>query len=317
MNMKPWLVLSLTLLLYPLPAGAQGGDTAGTAGQLTDSIVTAVDTAAPSAATAADSGQPGSSEAPPRPGITTKDIVVVKENLDTVFIFDKSVFRHVARDWRNNIDIFRQRGYGIAGSTTHGANAIFMRPVEELTDNDPYLSNKKFNFSKFGFEPFLMSGGSGVVGLGEGFRLGGGGVSGERKFSSNRFNGDSILILNTKVSYGGFLVEKCFINGRWNFSAGGMIGAGSLKVAISEQTNTWFDVDEVDDIDEDWNSEKAAFLLLEPHFSFSYTFLYFFHVGASLTVPAFMSLEKFNAYTDDFLTVNPGLHVKLIFGNLG
>jgi len=30
-----------------------------------------------------------------------------------------------------------------------------------------------------------------------------------------------------------------------------------------------------------------------------------------------MSLEKFNAYTDDYFTVNPGVHIRLIFGNLG
>ena len=248
----------------------------------------------------------------------TDDIVVLKENLDTVFIFDKSVFRHVARDWRNNIDIFRQRGYGVSGSSYYGANAIFIRPVEELAENLPSLSDKRFHFANVGFEPFLMSGGAGYIGLGEGFRLGGGGVSGERKFTSAPYNGDSILVLNTKVSYGGFLIEKCMLSGKWNFAAGGLIGGGNIKVAITEQANTFFygENDDIINVDYQYNHHAVCFML-EPHFGVTYSFFYFFHLGARLSVPTFMSLDKFGIYTNDFFSVNPGIHVNLTFGNLG
>jgi hypothetical protein len=246
--------------------------------------------------------------------------VLAMEDLDTVFIFDKSVFRFVARDWRNNIGIFRQRGYGLSGSSMYGANAIFTGPIKDLAEHDPRLAGKQFNFSRFACEPFLVSGGMGYVGLGDGFRLGGGGMNGQRKFTSNRFNGDSILVLNTQVSYGGFLIEKCMIKGKWNLSAGGEIGGGGFNVALSEQAGTFFHTSESSTIDfdvKDRNTTTSLFFMLQPHAALTYTFFYFFHVGASVSLPAFMSIEKFNAYTDDYFTVNPGLQIKLIFGNLG
>lgn len=247
-----------------------------------------------------------------------KDVIVVKENLDTVFIFDKSVFRHVARDWSNNIDIFRQRGYGLSGSSYYGANAVYIRPVEELAKNHPALSGKKFHFGRFGFEPFLMAGGGGYVGLGDGFRLGGAGVSGERKFSSERFGGDSILVLNTKVSFGGFLIEKCMVRDKWNFSAGGLLGAGSIKVAITEQDNTSFfgEYDDPDDNDRRYNHHATCFMI-ESHGGVTYSFFYFFHFGVRISLPTFMSMDKFGIYTNDFFSINPGLHINLTFGNLG
>ncbi len=251
-------------------------------------------------------------------GKKNKNIVVLKESLDTVFIFDKSVFRHVAQDWRNNIDIFRQRGYGASGSSYYGANAIFIRPVEELAENLPSLADKKFYFNKFGFEPFLMSGGGGFVGLGDGFRLGGVGMSGERKFLSAPYNGDSVLVLNTKVSYGGFLIEKCILRNNWNLSVGGLLGGASMKVAITEEENTFFfgEDDPVVNGDYDYNHRAACFMV-EPHCGLTYTFFYFFHLGARVSLPMFMSLDKFGVYTNDFFTVNPGFQISLTFGNLG
>jgi hypothetical protein len=251
-------------------------------------------------------------------GKRNSDIVVLKENLDTVFIFDKSVFRHVARDWRNNIDIFRQRGYGASGSVYYGANAILIKPVRELAENLPALADRQFSFGKFGFEPFLMSGGAGYVGLGDGFRLGGAGMRGERRFSSAPFNGDSVLVLNTNVSYGGFLIEKCVLRGKWNLSAGGLIGGGSIKVAITEKTSTFFYGEDDDFTDTDYQyNHQAAFFMVEPHCGFTYTFFYFFHFGARLSCPTFMSLDKFGIYTNDFFSVNPGIRINLTFGNIG
>lgn len=248
-----------------------------------------------------------------------EDLVVVKENLDTVFIFDKSVFRHVARDWRNNIDIFRRRGYGLSGSSHFGANAILIRPVKDYIKSFPELANKGFDFRGLGFEPFLMTGGSIYVGLGEGFRLGGSGMVGTHNNTSRRYNGDSVLVLNTSLVYGGFLIEKCILSGNWNFSAGGTLGGGSFRVSVAEQKNDYFfrDDDWEEIIGEDDDGRKSVFFLMEPHCSVSYTFFHFFHAGLSVTAPAFMSLEKFNAYTDDYFTVNPGVKIMLIFGNLG
>ena len=239
------------------------------------------------------------------------DIVVVKETLDTVFIFDKSVFKHVARDWRKNIDIFRQRGYGFSGGMHMGMNAVWIRPVRKLVEDYPKFNTNKFHFNRFGIEPLLMSGGTGYLGLGGGFRLGGGGISGETQFECTT---SDTVSLSMKIGYGGFIVEKAFLHERWNLSLGGLLGAGSINVSLNE--SDFFDFNALVD-DDALDNERAVFFVLEPHIGLTYTILYFFHLGANIALPTFMSLEKFNSYTADFINVNPGFHLKFIFGNLG
>jgi hypothetical protein len=253
------------------------------------------------------------------------DILIVRETADTVFIFNKKTFKNFARDWRNNIDTFRKQSIGLSGTSGYGMNAIAMQPIEDFLDNHPGFSGKRFRgISRFGFEPYVMSGGSGVIGLGEGFRLGGGGMSGERRFFSDPFH-DSILVLNTRVSYGGFLVEKATVKGKWNFTYGGTIGGGTLKLVVSEKNDLdWFSTStdmsngiyQEDDIFKN-SGYEAAYFLLEPHWGCSYTLFTFFHIGTGISLPTFMSLDATFPYTDDFITVNPAIQLKLIFGNLG
>lgn len=253
------------------------------------------------------------------------DILIVRETADTVFIFNKRTFKNFARDWRNNIDTFRKQSIGLSGTSGYGMNAIAMQPIEDFLDNHPGFAGKRFrDISRFGFEPFVMSGGSGVIGLGEGFRLGGSGMSGERRFFSDPFH-DSILVLNSRVSYGGFLVEKATVKEKWNFTYGGTIGGGTIKLVISEKNDLdWFNTSndtnngiyQEDDIFIN-SGYKASFFLLEPHWGCSYTLFPFFHVGTGISLPIFMSFDDTFPYTDDFITVNPALQLKLIFGNLG
>lgn len=236
--------------------------------------------------------------------------------LDTVFIFDKVVFQHVARDWQKNIDIFRKRGIGASGSSFFGVYAFLDSPIRDLVAHEPFFAGKEFVFSRYNAEPFLMTGGSGYIGLGEGFRIGGRGMSGQRKFLSSRFNGDSVLVLTIQVTCGGFMVENVRVNGPWNYVVGSTLGAGSMAASVAYHTNSFFQTIENQTI-LSTVAKRAHYLLLEPHGGFSYTFFPFFHVGAEVTVPTLMTLEKFSAYTTDFFTVNAGVSVKFIFGNLG
>jgi hypothetical protein len=321
MNKRVWLVLLIVAaLLQPVHARDEDvGDRIS--GPAADSIYQSTDTAYESdqqvsETVTSDTAENVSSPAPieSEPASVSNndtDIVVVKETLDTVFIFDKSVFRHVAQDWRKNIDIFRQRGYGLSGGMYYGANAIMVRPVRNLVENYPKFNSEKFRFSKYGVAPMLVSGGTGYIGLGDGFRLGGGGMSGEAQFDCKT---SDTITLSTKISYGGFLVEKAILFNRWNLSIGGMLGGGNVDVSLTE--SDFFEWNDLNDEDEG-SGEKAVFFLFEPHIGLTYTILYFFHIGANITLPTFMSLDKFNPYTDDFITVNPGLHIKLLFGNLG
>ncbi|MBN1758008.1 MAG: hypothetical protein JW863_06815 [Chitinispirillaceae bacterium] len=318
MKYYTWLSWILTAAVLSSAEPVEPSDTAAapveSAATEEDTITLKPDTSASDAAT----GSTPAVTVSEKDTVGKNDIVVLKENLDTVFIFDKSVFRHVAKDWRNNIDIFRQRGYGASGSSYYGASAVSIRPVEELAEHLPSLANKKFHFSRFGFEPFLMSGGAGFVGLGDGFRLGGVGMSGERRFSSVPFSGDSVLVLRTRVSYGGFLIEKCMLRDKWNLSMGGLLGGSSIKVAISEQTATafWNEDDDPFSGEEQYNHQAVCFMV-EPHCGLTYTIFHFFHLGARVSLPMFMSLDKFGVYTNDFFSVNPGFQISLTFGNLG
>jgi hypothetical protein len=254
-----------------------------------------------------------------------KNLIVVRETEDTVFVFDKSSIRDAVKNWRRNFDVLRQRSIGLSGSSTYGVYAFSLAPVEELIETDYYLSSKHFDINHSGYEPFPLSGGMGCIGLGQGFRLGGGGMTGERNFASDKFSGDSIIVLGVQISYGGFMVEKAIVSDRWNFTAGGTIGGGAIKVVASEKnSSSWFtSVEEnggysdFDETFENGNSIQAGFLFFEPHCGFSYTFFHFFHIGVNASLPTFLSVEKFNIHTNDFLSINPGLYLKLIFGNLG
>lgn len=254
-----------------------------------------------------------------------KDVLVVRETSDTVFILNKKNFHAFTRDWKNNFDRLRIKSIGLSGTSGYGISAVATQPIEDFIENHPGFRGKRFrDISRYGFEPYIMSGGSGVIGLGEGFRLGGGGMSGERRFFSDPFN-DSILVLNTRVSYGGFLIEKATVKDRWNFTYGGTIGGGAIKVVLSEKNNSdLFSVDDdnstgfydEEDIFKD-NGYRAGFFMLQPHCGFSYTFFTFFHIGGAASLPIFMSMEDGFPYTDDFVTANPVLQLKFIFGNLG
>lgn len=236
--------------------------------------------------------------------------------MDTVFIFDKAVFQHVARDWQKNIGISRKRGIGASGSSFFGVYAILNSPIRDLVAHEPFFAGKEFVFSQYHAEPFLMTGGSGYIGLGEGFRIGGRGMSGQRKFLSSRFDGDSVLVLTIQVTCGGFMVENVRVNGPWNYAVGGTLGAGSMAASVAYHTNSFFQTLE-NQTSLSSVAKRAHYLLLEPHGGFSYTLFPFFHVGAEVTVPTLMTLEKFSAYTADFFTVNAGVSVKFVFGNLG
>lgn len=249
--------------------------------------------------------------------------IVVRESDDTVFVLNHMTIRYLLRNWQKNLDILRHRSIGISGSSTYGTYAISIAPVKDLIDNDPFLSKKQFRFNRYGSEPFFTTGGGGVLGLGSGFRIGGSGMTGQRSFSSKPFNADSVLLLNVTINSGGFLVEKATVYDRWNITAGGIFGGGSMIVSLSEKkSSSWFtDLDDDNAFDElfqnDGNSVEAEFFQVEPYCGVSYTLFPFFHLGIHVSAPAFFSVDKFTVYTSDFFTINPGFSLKLIFGNLG
>jgi hypothetical protein len=41
------------------------------------------------------------------------------------------------------------------------------------------------------------------------------------------------------------------------------------------------------------------------------------HIGANVSLPMFFSADGFDAPTGSFMSANPALQIRLIFGNLG
>jgi len=251
----------------------------------------------------------------------TSDIFVVRETRDTVYVAKSSDLPRAFRHSHEKVGVLREKGFGIGGGPTPGVHAIDMGPVRELAERSEPLHGKHFHFGPLDYEPFRMRGGLGYVGFGNGLRIGGGGNGGRSELVSDLFSGDSALVLETKVSFGGFLVEKAFLSNRFNFNLGGYIGGGSFEVRVKAMdmgSATWFDFN---GDGEESDKIEAEFMLLEAHGGFTYTIVPIFHIGVDLSIPTFLSPNGFSSpgvsYSSQFFTVNPGFKARVIFGNLG
>jgi hypothetical protein len=244
-------------------------------------------------------------------------VTIVRQDGEKVDTVVKGDTERVHIGFRERIAEWRQKGHGIGGGLTPGVFAVGAKPIKELIARVAPLRGRTFNLHTYNYEPFYMSGGEGYAGLGNGIRLGGGGMSGERHFVSEAYGTDSAVALDIKVSWGGFLIEKALISGPWNSAVGAFLGSGSIDATariIDRNDYSAFDGDTASGARQ---PVKARFLYLEAHGGASYTVCPWFHIGATLSVPAFIGPEGFESRTPDFITVNPGVQVRFIFGNLG
>lgn len=240
------------------------------------------------------------------------DVVVVKETKDTVYVVSRRRMKQMASGFRRKTREMRLKGYGGSGGPFFGIAGIDMGPVRELVENDRQLREYRFDIGRY--EPFGVNGGMGYGGVGHGLRLGGLGMSGSRSFRGKN-GGDSTVVLETEVSYGGFLVEKAFVKERLNAIAGGVMGSGTFEaVRRAYGESTIFHAGE----DEPAKSTaEARFFCAQVHGALTYTVATFFHVGAAVSVPTFVSTNGFDYRSSDFVSVNPSLTVRVMFGNLG
>jgi hypothetical protein len=210
----------------------------------------------------------------------------------------------------------RERGYGGGLGFSMGAYAIDVRPVNELIAANPQLSGIGFDINP-SFEIFVLTGGLGYGGLGNGIRIGGGGYGGSRSFT--QIFHDTTWVLQLGVGWGGVLVEKAFVRDKMNYFVGGMFGGGRLTLSQSFRSGGLFDVQ---NFDQHSGSVNAGFLMLEGHGGFTYSVLSWLHIGIDVSAPAFYSPGGFKSpgdisITNSFFSVNPGVKVRLIFGNIG
>jgi hypothetical protein len=211
-----------------------------------------------------------------------------------------------------------KKGYGIAGGPIPGFIAFDFRPINNLIKASDALNERTFgNLSRTGFEPMVTMGGMGYLGFGNGLRLGGGGADAERNYLSDAFARDSVVSLKVSVGYGGFLVEKAFSVNRFNFLTGTQIGGGEMKVTARRTLRGGNSAFTADQNNNNVATQIAKLFLLEFHGGFTYSIAPILHLGADVMLPMFYSANGFDAYTTGFVTVNPAVRLRFMFGNLG
>ncbi|MBD3343997.1 MAG: hypothetical protein GF401_02930 [Chitinivibrionales bacterium] len=243
-------------------------------------------------------------------------ITVIEENKDTVYIFRKSCRDDERKGLRRGLGRLREKGWGGSGGPCFGAFALSMDPINEVIETDDLLRHYTFSINDY-FEPVFMQGGKGYGGLGNGLRLGGGGMEGILFFPSKNAYQDSAVDLEIEIQYGGFLIEKAWVIDKLNYTAGTYLGSGSItlnavKYSLSERTNFENEID-----DDEAQKAKARFFSMEIHGGFTYSFFPLVHIGMDMALPFFFSSKGFERRSSDFFSVNPGLQAKIMFGTLG
>jgi len=243
--------------------------------------------------------------------------VVVRENDDTIFVLRSGTVKETTFDFRSRITQMRRKGYGGSFGFGLGVYAVGTHPLETLIKRHPALRDRQFGFSRFGFEPYLMSGGMAYGGIGKGVRIGVGGMSGSREFASEEFGGDSITVLKAETDWLGLLLEQTFSSPKWDLTLGGYLGAGHTTASIAQVDIGEYSAFGNTDMRNHLNTLKGRFGLLELHAGTAYTILPWLHIGGDVSVPLFMSVSGFSPYTTEFFSVNPGMRVRVVLGNLG
>lgn len=218
----------------------------------------------------------------------------------------------------------RERGYGGGLGPTPGIFLVNMRPVNELLD----VIRSGNDFSNISFpvegtwENFFLMGITGYGALGSGLRIGGCFRGGSRSYSTH-YN-DSTFSIEVSSRFGGLLIEKAMVSGSMNWFLGGMVGGSSLEVTPSKVSNfvSSIPTHTGEIVPRTYTTLSAPALLVELHGGFTYTMTRWFHVGLDLATPLFFAPSGFRtpseqSITNGFITINPGLRIRIILGNIG
>jgi hypothetical protein len=244
---------------------------------------------------------------------------------DTVLVLTREGAKDLLGDLREERRTARERGFGGALGVAPGVFAVSMKPVDELVGKYGSLRDVGFDIDD-GYDMFVMIGGLGYAGLGNGLRIGGGGRGGSKEFTRiKRDTAGTTDITHTAdiaIGYGGFLIEKARVAGNFNLLLGAMFGGGSMSFKLRSTVGDPFSTAGTTDSLLPEGTADASFLLIEAHGGITYSLLSWLHIGADISAPLFISASGFRAanqggITDGFVTVNPGLRLRIMLGNIG
>ena len=192
---------------------------------------------------------------------------------------------------------------------------VKVKPVYDLAHKDRALRNYDFPDLIQGYKPVLVIGGLVYGGVGHGVRIGLGGWNGKFYYASEKQLSDSILVLQVSSGFGGLFVEKVFLRKNLNLFIGGMLGGGKLTVTPKWDAGAFESVFNISKEEE--NKAEADYAGLELHTGFTVTLLPWLHIGTDLNGLFLVSVNGFGEAGNSFMTVNPGVRLRLVFGNLG
>lgn len=235
-----------------------------------------------------------------------------------------------------------KRKIGGSGCFEIGITGMNLRPVEKLVKND--LDKKGFDFSN---NVFFTVGGVGYSGLQRnGLRIGMGGWAGYNSKYSDEWQGvadssyysrtgdsliDSVIHLHTFFAHAGMIVERSFeLSRTLNAYAGGMIGGGLLAVIADRRASEGafrnvdsdnFDCDDYDcdDFEAEVEGTSMAFAPMwafDLHGGLTYTLTSWMHLGLDASAVIYYSTSGFGYKYGNFATVNPGIRLRVVFGNV-
>jgi hypothetical protein len=214
-----------------------------------------------------------------------------------------------------------------------------MSPLQEVVNNEVDLRNKSFDLSD---NQMIMLGGMGYGGKRKGGRIGGGGWFGYKRYYSDKFTTlltdstsialkdtvhDSLIQLHTMLAYGGMIAEGGFNWKAMNVHFGGLLGGGALilgKEAIPYNNNSAFTgnqmgrtamMDTTSDLSSQWAA--APLLVFDAHAGATVSVLRWMQVGADAQMLVLYSAQGFGYGYKSFLTYNPGVRLRFLFGNIG
>lgn len=262
-----------------------------------------------------------------------RELDLINKKLDLYKTKDEAIQKAKAdlhNDEKSKEKRVKAPGVGGSGGITIGLKAIDMTPIKESIafdkkrrgENSVYHNLNIDEKLKGQYETFFISGGQGLVGLGNGVRIGGGLYGGGRTYRIWNDMEDSLYNMASWVGYGGFTLEKSFGSDNVNFLIGTNIGAGSQGVVLwnsdedfyTEATNndsTTVITVTSNDRGVDW----SVFFSNEIHTGVTYSFLPWFHIGLEFSGALFVSGAGFKNGVN-YTTFNPGGNLRIMFGRV-
>ncbi len=206
-------------------------------------------------------------------------------------------------------------------------------PLKDLNETDPGLKGKVFDFSN---RKMMMIGFNGYYDVDRGLRIGGGLWTGYKRYKSDTYTGmytdslgdttynDSIVNLRVIPAYCGFICEKAFLFPNFSLFAGFMLGGGAtilIKNSEASDIGSVF-IDETDSSSNKYSAAVAPALAWDIHAGMAFTLSPHFHLGIDWVLLFAYAYEGFGkgssgSSTNDFLSISPGLRLRIVIGKEG